>query len=212
MHHPSLLSGPQSSTVAECRRRFLSSKPVNKHQSLCICVCRYAIVTRPVRQSRLKLALEEVMSTQPDPTLPQLPSTKQPTAVLKPFTPASDAHCADAAESSAEPQSQFCQQAPGCETMHNGSNQQAMRPSSVSTPFQEPQAPDSDPGSSVYSNNPHSLASDVEAASHQRNSLQRAPKVSSPTNASCSCHTQAAPSGHLLTALCGATPLPMSNQ
>ena len=33
---------------------------------LAVC-CRYAIVTRPVRQGRLKLALEEVLSSQPNP-------------------------------------------------------------------------------------------------------------------------------------------------
>lgn len=36
---------------------------------LTLCIqCRYAIVTRPVRQGRLKVALEEVLTTQPNPS------------------------------------------------------------------------------------------------------------------------------------------------
>ena len=38
-------------------------------------ICRYAIVTRPVRQGRLKLALEEVLTTQPNPSDPTILQT-----------------------------------------------------------------------------------------------------------------------------------------
>lgn len=41
----------------------------------CESTFRYAIVTRPVRQGRLKLALEEVLTTQPDPSDPTLLQT-----------------------------------------------------------------------------------------------------------------------------------------
>ena len=41
----------------------------------CHATCRYAIVTRPVRQGRLKLALEEVLTTQPEPSDPTLLQT-----------------------------------------------------------------------------------------------------------------------------------------
>ena len=45
---------------------------------------RYAIVTRPVRQGRLKLALEEVLSSQPDPDDPSLLQTPHASAAAAP--------------------------------------------------------------------------------------------------------------------------------
>ena len=45
---------------------------------------RYAIVTRPVRQGRLKLALEEVLSSQPDPNYPSLLQTPYDSAAAAP--------------------------------------------------------------------------------------------------------------------------------
>ena len=45
---------------------------------------RYAIVTRPVRQGRLKLALEEVLSSRPDPNDPSVLQTPHDAAAAAP--------------------------------------------------------------------------------------------------------------------------------
>ncbi len=78
--------------LAECGYQFVhcpdcnavSSHGVPLLQLFFYLVCRYAIVTRPVRQGRLKLALEEVLTTQPDPPDPatlQSPHDHAPSAI-----------------------------------------------------------------------------------------------------------------------------------
>ena len=132
------------------------------------------------------------MSSQSDATNLQLSSTKQPIAVLIPPHSASDTHAADAAASSAKlqtpAQSQACQQAPGAASMLSDS-------CSGAALCQELHAPEEDPASRRHTSTSHSVNCDADIGLHQRNSLQRAPKVSLHAAVMqlsyTSCHTQA---------------------
>ena len=54
------------------------------HQLTVVVLLRYAIVTRPVRQGRLKLALEEVLTSRPDPNDPSALQTPHHSATAAP--------------------------------------------------------------------------------------------------------------------------------
>ncbi|DBA80043.1 TPA: hypothetical protein ACH3X2_007536 [Trebouxia sp. C0005] len=64
MNGLTLGSNPISAQMSQDTAEKMSNRPIGSKQLM------YAIVTRPVRQGRLKLALEEVLTTQPDPQTP----------------------------------------------------------------------------------------------------------------------------------------------
>lgn len=167
--------------------------------------CRYAIVTRPVRQGRLKVALEEVLTTQPNPSDPA-PTVQAP---LTAAAIAASTATAASASASAQPmcagltvQSSISQpassdgmlnQTPGSSaSLAAGQDAQAesllaSRKGSdrLSTAFSAsgtllPSDSDSAKGNSTGSTpSPCGVMENESALQSRRHSLHRAPKVSS---------------------------------
>lgn len=160
---------------------------------------RYAIVTRPVRQSRLKLALEEVMSSQSDSA--QFAAQQQPTEQPPSYSSDSSAHNAidtlsqqiqmvgdDGANQPGQ------QQIPQHPPLHRPSSQQptgrqsdgAAREGQSAGSELEPKLSFQSSMSSMQSGSPSAVHAEHDAWQHRRNSLQRAPKVPSVSHKRCS--------------------------
>lgn len=60
--------------------KWKNGNAILNHQLIIALLLRYAIVTRPVRQGRLKLALEEVLTSRPDPNDPSALQTPHQSA------------------------------------------------------------------------------------------------------------------------------------
>lgn len=168
---------------------------------------RYAIVTRPVRQGRLKLALEEVLSSRPDPTEPSRLQTAPDQAAAALSASAGTSFPSSSSLSHQPASSQEGQFHQGVFQTASGQNENALEQngnaSALGEPLQGRQDSRRSSGqmstvssasesllpspselaplrsvSSIAGSNPSSQGTDLEYSLHtRRHSLQRAPKV-----------------------------------
>lgn len=152
-------------------------------------------MSRPVRQSRLKLALEEVLSTQSEPTqlsAHQQPSNQPPVQTSDAADRSLAAHVAQqvqlvAQQAASDTPLQAPTQTPGSPSRQSQSEIGSQGTGRQSDPMAgrlQPEQKELDPAlstqsmPSMKSSSPSAPQAEDDTWQHRRNSLQRAPKVS----------------------------------